>query len=62
MQEVLDNMNESRREPFLLPMSIENIETVPKVKIYRERLESGFSLRTRGEITTLPWNRATQGH
>jgi hypothetical protein len=60
MHDVLNELNESQRELFFLPMSrVRKIEAVSQERSLRARLETGFLLQTRGKITTVLANRTT---
>ena len=62
MQDILDKMHEAQRKHTLVPMSlIKDVEAVIQARICREKLESGFLLRTHGKTTSLLANLTIKG-
>jgi hypothetical protein len=63
MQDNLNELNESQREPFVLHESLTwKIKTVSQARSHREMLEGGFLLQIPGKITTLLAKCTMMGH
>lgn len=60
MQDILNKVNESQRELFLLPTWLTGKLKQSQVRKCRERFESGSLLQIHGETTTLLANRTTK--